>query len=91
MESILPYLIWGTLILTGIAALTLAVFAVRSLMWGKVTLVSLLVGLVPVVVVVLSYLITGTWTEAFIVSALVMLAIGAVSLLLSGVRSLFNF
>ncbi len=91
MQAILPYVMWAVVILIVVAILVVALFGLRSLMYGKVSLLSVVIILVPVLLMGLLGLMMGSWVEAGVWATVISLGLAAVALLIAGVRSLLSF
>lgn len=80
----------AALVLVGLALLSMVLFGVRNLFYGKQDWSSIVFGIIPVLVFVvlalsgMSMTVTGIWTT------LVMLALAALGLLVSSVRGLIG-
>lgn len=86
---ILPIAIWAAILLAGLSVLGIGIFGLRSLVYGKVEPLSMIIIAVPgVLFVVLGYSMQ-TWAQAGIFTVVVMLGLAALGLLLTGVRQLF--
>ncbi len=81
---------WIVGILVGLGLLAMVVFGIRSLTYGKVSLISLVIVALPVVLLLLLGFIMGDWTLAAIYTFLIMLALAMLSLLVTGVKGLFS-
>ena len=90
MEAFVPYAVWAVLILTGLSALTIVVFGLRNLGYGKVNMLTVILSAVPVVILAVLGLTSGDWSYAGVMATLITLAITALSLLLSGARGLLG-
>lgn len=90
MDSLVVYATWAGIILCGLALLAIALFGVKSMLHGKISPLTAVLILVPVVLLVVLGLIIGDWAVAGIWTMLIMLALAALSLLLSGIRGLFT-
>ncbi len=90
MESLVVYATWAGVILCVLALLAIALFGVKSMIHGKVSLLTAGVILIPVVLLVILGLITGDWAVAGIWTMMIMFALAGLSLLLSGIRGLFS-
>lgn len=84
------YAIWAAFILIGLSLLGLGLFGLRSIMQGKVNPLTAAMILIPVILVVILGLVLGDWTTAGIWTTVIMLILGLVSLLLSGLKGLFQ-
>lgn len=89
METIVPLAVWAAIIIMGLALLGLVLFGVRSIMHGKINLLTAAIILVPAVLLVILGLITGDWASAGIWTMVIMFVLAALALFLSGLRGLF--
>lgn len=90
MESLVVYATWAGIILCALALVAIALFGVKSMIHGKISPLTAVLILVPVVLLAVLGLIIGDWAVAGIWTMLIMLALAALSLLLSGIRGLFT-
>lgn len=91
MQGLVPYLIWGATIITGLSLVTILAFGVRNVIQGKVSPVTGGMLAIPVVVIlVLGLAISDSWPEAFITGVLILLVLTAGSLLISSVRMMLG-
>ncbi len=81
---------WIVGILVGLGLLAMVVFGIRSLTYGKVSPISMVIVSLPVVLLLLLGFIMGDWTLAAIYTFLIMLALAMLSLLVTGVKGLFS-
>lgn len=90
MESLVVYATWAGIILCGLAIVAIALFGVKSMIHGKVNLLTAALILVPVVLLAVLGFVLGDWALAGIWTMVIMLVLAAFSLLLSGIRGLFS-
>ena len=91
MESIVPLAIWAALILLGLGLVAQVIFGLRNLTYGKISPISMLIVVLPVLLMVVLGFTMGSWAQAGVITVLVMFALTAVALLLSGLRNMFSF
>lgn len=89
MDTIVPYAIWAALILAGLGILTIILFSLRGLLYGKVEPLTVVLMIVPVVMFVVLGFIMPSWVMAGIWTTLIMAGIALLALFLSGLRSFF--
>lgn len=89
MDAIVPYAIWAALILAGLGILSIILFSLRGLFYGKVEPLTVGLMVVPVAVFVILGLIMPTWVMAGIWTTLVLAGLAILALFLSGLRSFF--
>lgn len=90
MESIVPIAIYAAIIIMGLALLGLVLFGVRSILHGKINLLTGLIVLVPALLLVILGFVTGDWAVAGIWTMAIMFVLAALALFLSGLRGLFS-
>ena len=90
MQGLVPYLIWASMIATGLSLTMMLAFGLRNVIQGKVDLLSTVILAVPAVGVLVLGMIMDTWADAFIWSVLILLVITALSLLLSSFSAMFG-
>ncbi len=76
--------------LMGLGLLSMLLFGVRSLVWGKVNILTLAILCVPIVVLVVLGFVVGDWARAGIFTIVIMLVLAVFSLLVTGVKGLFS-
>lgn len=86
MDAFLPYIIWAVLIIIGLSLLSILIFGIRGLTYGKADPLTIGAFFLPVVIAGVLTLVMDDWIEAAIATMLVMLGLAALALLLSGVR-----
>ena len=89
MQAIVPYAIWAAIILAGLGILSMGVFSLRNLTYGKVEPLSVAILVVPAIILAILGFVLNTWAQAAIATLLVMFGLTLLGLLVSGVRSLF--
>lgn len=87
--TIVSIAIYIVLALMGLGVLTIALFGVRSMMFQKVDLFSIVSVIVPLVLLVVLGFVMGDWSLAAITTVMVMFGLAVLALLLTGVRGLF--
>lgn len=90
METIVPYAIWSALILAGLGLLSMGVFSLRNLAYGKVEPLSVAILIIPGIILGILGMVMNTWAQAAMTTLLVMFGLTLIGLLASGVRSLFT-
>jgi hypothetical protein len=90
MEGLIPIAIWTVIVLIGLAVLTVAVFGVRNVAYGKVNLLSIAMVFFPLLILLALGMSMDDWGQAGILTLLIMLGLAALSLLLSGLRSVLG-
>ncbi len=78
------------LALAGLGLLSMLVFGVRSLAYGKVNIFTLIILCVPIVLLVVLGFVVGDWSRAGIFTIAIMLALAVLSLLVTGIKGLFT-
>lgn len=91
MEELIPYAVWAAIILVGLGVVTMVLFGLRSLAYGKISWMSILIVVIPIVLLVILGLAMETWSEAAIMTTLIMLGLGVLGLFISGVRGVSGF
>ncbi len=91
MEGIVPLAIWAALILLGLGLVAQVIFGLRNLTYGKISPISMLIVVLPVLLMVVLGFSMGNWAQAGVITVLVMFALTAIALLLSGLRNMFSF
>lgn len=90
MNTIVPYAVWAALIIMGLGILGMLLFGIRSIVHGKINLVTGSIILIPVVVLAVLGVVLGDWAVAGIWTIVIMFALAVIGLLLSGIRGLFS-
>jgi hypothetical protein len=90
MAAILPYVLWTVLLLLALSLGAVLAFGVRALVQGKVQRFTIGSFVVPVVLFGVLTLVFGDWIRAGIVTLLVMLALAALGLVLTGARGMIS-
>ena len=90
MDTLVPIAIWIAAIILGLGLLGMLLFGVKSILNGKINLVTAAIILVPAILLLILGLVLRDWAIAGIYTLVIMFALAAVSLLVSGIRGLFN-
>lgn len=90
MESIPTIGIVAVLAVTGLSLLAMLLFGVRSFVFGKVSKLTSIAVLVPVILLVGLGFGLGDWAQAAIYSLLIMLGLAVLTMVYSSVRGLFG-
>lgn len=91
MEAIIPIAIWTVIILIGLGVLTMLVFGLRNATYGKINPFTVAMVVVPLILLVVLGFSMDDWGMAGILTVIIMLGLGAVALLLSGLRSVLGW
>lgn len=86
---ILPIAIWAAVILAGLSVLGMGIFGLRSLVYGKVELLSIVVIGIPVVLLGVLGFTMETWAQAGIFTLVIVFGLALLGLVLSGLRKVF--
>ncbi len=70
--------------------LSILLFGVRSLVYGKVNIFTLVIMCIPIVLLVVLGFVVGDWARAGIFTIVIMLVLAVFSLLVTGVKGLFS-
>ena len=90
MDSLVVYGVWIVVILTALGVLTITLFGLRSLFYGKVSPFTLVVVAVPLVLLVVLGFVMDDWSQAGILTVLITFALALLALLVSGFASMFT-
>jgi hypothetical protein len=90
MEGLIPIAVYTVIVLVGLAVLTIALFGVRNFTYGKVNPLSIAMVVVPILILVALGVAMDDWGQAGILTLLIMLGLAALSLLLSGLRTMLG-
>jgi len=88
-NAILPIAIWAAIALAGLSILGMGIFGLRSLVYGKVEPLSIVIIAIPGILLAILGFTMQTWVQAGIYTLVVMFGLAALGLLLTGVRQLF--
>lgn len=86
---ILPIAIWAALLLAGLSILGMGIFGIRSLVYGKVEPLSIVLIAVPGVIILILGYTMETWVQAGIFTLVIMFGLTLLGLFLTGVRQVF--
>ena len=76
--------------LMGLGILAMAVFGIRSIMFGKINLMSMAMFAVPVLLLLILGLVMETWAQAGIWTIALTLVGCLLALLVTGIKGLFS-
>jgi hypothetical protein len=88
-NAILPIAIWAAIALAGLSVLGMGIFGLRSLMYGKVEPLSIVIISIPAILIVVLGASMETWVQAGIYTLVVMFGLALLGLVLTGIRKLF--
>ena len=75
--------------LMGLGLLSILLFGVRSFVYGKVNILTLVILCIPIVLLFVLGFVMGDWARAGILTIAIMMGLAMSSLLVTGVKSLF--
>lgn len=87
-NAILPIAIWAAIALAGLSVLGMGIFGLRSLVYGKVEPLSIVIIAIPGILLAILGFTMETWVQAGIYTLVVMFGLAALGLLLTGLRKL---
>ncbi len=76
--------------LMGLGLLSILLFGIRSLAWGKVNVLTLVIVCIPIMLLFVLGFVIGDWARAGILTIAIMLALAVFSLLVTGLKGLFT-
>jgi hypothetical protein len=88
-NAILPIAIWAAIALAGLSVLGMGIFGLRSLVYGKVEPLSIVIISIPGILLAILGFTMETWVQAGIYTLVVMFGLATLGLLLTGLRKLF--
>lgn len=88
-NAILPIAIWAAIALAGLSVLGMGIFGLRSLMYGKVEPLSIVIIAIPGILIAVLGASMETWVQAGIYTLVVMFGLALLGLVLTGIRKLF--
>jgi hypothetical protein len=88
-NAILPIAIWAAIALAGLSVLGMGIFGLRSLMYGKVEPLSIVIISIPGILIAVLGASMETWVQAGIYTLVVMFGLALLALVLTGIRKLF--
>lgn len=87
-NAILPIAIWTAIALAGLSVLGMGIFGLRSVFYGKLNPLSIVIISIPGILLAVLGFTMETWVQAGIYTLVVMFGLAALSLLLTGLRKL---
>ena len=88
--SVLNIALYVVFALMGLGLLVMVASGVRSLMFGKVKMLSVGIAAVPLLLFVVLGLALPTWTDAGIMTIILSLCLTLVALLVSGIKNIIS-
>ena len=82
--------IYIVLALIGLGLLSMLLFGVRSFVYGKVDKLTLVIVCIPVIVLLVLGFTMGDWSQAGILTIVIMLGLAVFSLLVTGLKGFFT-
>lgn len=86
---ILPIAIWAAILLAGLSILGMGIFGLRSLGYGKVEPLSIVIIAIPLLLILGFGAAMETWAQAGIFTLVVMFGLALLALFATGVRKIF--
>ncbi|MFP4227866.1 MAG: hypothetical protein ACLFTE_03460 [Salinivenus sp.] len=90
MNAILPIAIYAALGLAGLGLLGMSISGLRSLAYGKIKPLSIVVVALPGILVLILGFSMQNWTQAGIYTIAALFGVTLLGMFLSGVRSIFR-
>lgn len=90
MNAPLIFLSLATAMVT-IGLLGIAVFGIKNVAQGKHEIEKIIMVLIPFVILLVSYLVTGAWTDAGLLTMIITIGLLGLIIAASGLRNTFNF
>ena len=81
------YIVLG---LMGLGVLAMLLFGIRSLAFGKVNPLTMVIVCVPIIILVVLGFVVGDWARAGILTIIVMLGMTILALFVTGLKGLFT-
>lgn len=91
MGTIVSLAIWIALILLALALVGQVIFGLRNLTYGKISPISMLIVVLPVLLMLILGFSVDSWAQAGVVTLMIMFGLAVLALLFSGVRNLLSF
>ena len=88
--SVLNIALYVVFALMGLGLLVMVASGVRSLMFGKIKMLSVGIAAVPLLLFVVLGLALPTWTDAGIMTIILSLVLTLVALLVSGIKNIIS-
>ena len=88
-NAILPIAIWAAIVLAGLSVLGMGIFGLRSLVYGKVDPLSIVVIAIPAILLMILGFTVQTWVQAGIYTLVIMFGLALLGILFTGMRQLF--
>ena len=88
--SVLNIALYVVFALMGLGLLVMVASGVRSLMFGKIKMLSVGIAAVPLLLFIVLGLALPTWTDAGIMTIILSLALTLVALLVSGIKNIIS-
>ena len=88
--SVLNIALYAVIALMGLGLVVMVASGVRSLMFGKVKMLSVGIAAVPLLLFVVLVLVLPTWTDAGIMTIILSLGLTLVALLVSGIKNIIS-
>ena len=90
MESLVPLGIWAVIGLVGLGILTIVVFGIRSLVFGKIDKLTIIFVSLPIVMLAILGFAMGDWTRAAMFTLFIMIGLAIVAMLVTSVKGVFR-
>ena len=81
------YIVLG---LIGLGLVAMLLFGIRSVAFGKINPVTMVIVCIPVLILVILGFVLPTWAEAGIMTVIISLGLAVLALLVTGLKGLFT-
>ncbi len=88
--TIVTIAIYVVLVMVGLGLLTMLLFGIRSLAYGKINPLNIGIVLTPIILLLVLGFVMGDWAIAAIYTVMIMFALAVLALLVTGIRGIFN-
>lgn len=82
--------VYIVLALLGLGLLAMLLFGIRSVAFGKINPLTMVIVCIPLIILVALGFVMGDWAEAGIMTIMITLGLAVLSLLVTGIKGIFT-
>ena len=90
MDALAPIGIWAVIVLISLGLLLMLVFGIRSLVYGKVETMTIVMLIIPLLVLIALGLVMGDWPRAGIWTVIITFVLAILSMFLTSIRGFIS-
>ena len=90
MESLVPIAVWAVIALVGFGIVSILLFGVRSLLYGKIDRISILFLALPIILMVILGFVLNDWAMAGLYTLIIMIGLAILAMFWTSIQGVFR-